>query len=282
MTEDWTGVPLTLRTDPDHGGRWTSLRTAEREWLWTNPAPAVAGARLRVAPGAPFVDAGGAEECFPTVRGQPDHGDAWSRSWHAAGATACVQVAGIGTLTRRARPAGDALRLDYTIEGAPGTGFLHAVHALLEVGPRARLEVPGAPVAVVLDPTPVQQTWPAGGLDRLGPDDGTAVCALLPGCRAATVVDGDDALRLEWDAPAQPGSCSLLLWRNLGGWPSGRPYRSIGVEPMVGRAADLATAAPDEVARVDGSGSFGWTLRITALRRTAAHSSIHPREEALR
>ncbi|GAA3618490.1 hypothetical protein [Microlunatus ginsengisoli] len=282
MTDGWTGVPLTLRTDPDHGGRWTSLRTADREWLWTNPDPAVAGARLGVAPGAPFVDAGGAEECFPTVRGKPDHGDAWTRRWQSAGATDCVRVEGSGTLTRRATPADDALRLDYTIEGTPGTRFLHAVHVLLEVGPRARLEVPGTQVAVVLDPAPVRQPWPAGGLDRLGPDDGTAVCVLLPGCRTATVIDGDHALRLEWDAPAQPDSCSLLLWRNLRGWPSGRPYRSIGVEPMVGRAADLAAAGPDDAARLDVPGRFGWTLRLTALRRTAAHSSIHAREEALR
>lgn len=29
--------------------------------------------------------AGGIEKCVPTVRGTPDHGDAWSRPWHETG-----------------------------------------------------------------------------------------------------------------------------------------------------------------------------------------------------
>ena len=82
MTGDgWVAVPLTLVTDEQHGGRWTSLRAGSREWLWANPDPAVVRSRGTVEPSDPFVDAGGVEECVPTVRGVPDHGDAWSRVW---------------------------------------------------------------------------------------------------------------------------------------------------------------------------------------------------------
>jgi hypothetical protein len=72
---------VTVAVDSVHGGRWTSLRAAGREWLWHRPDPARAGVR----PGDPFVDAGGVEECIPTVRGRPDHGDVWSRPWTATG-----------------------------------------------------------------------------------------------------------------------------------------------------------------------------------------------------
>ncbi len=266
MTGDrWVGVPLTLTTDAQHGGRWTSLRTGRREWLWTNPDPAVIHARGAVAPSDPFVDAGGVEECVPTVRGVPDHGDAWSRVW--SGDPASVELPGIGRLTRRVSTNPDGLDVSYELAGVPGTPFLHAVHALLDVGPSARIEVPELTSMLVLDPDPPRVLpWPSG-LDKLGPDDGTATCALLSGCREVLVVDGDDALRLTWTAPGHDELCSLLLWRNLRGWPAEAPYRSIGIEPMVGRAAELAGAGSADVARIGPDGSHAWTLRVGALRR---------------
>ena len=82
MTDDgWVTVPLTITTDELRGGRWVSLRTPRREWLWKNPVPAVVAARGVVVSGASFVDAGDVEECLPTIRGRPDHGDARSREW---------------------------------------------------------------------------------------------------------------------------------------------------------------------------------------------------------
>jgi len=152
------------------------------------------------------------------------------------------------------------------ITGAPGTGFLHALHLLLDVGPTARLLVPGAPAVRVLDSDRPDRHWP-DGLDRLGPDDGTAVCALLPGTSIATVVDGRHALRLGWQSSDQPEQTSLLLWRNLRGWPAANAYRSIGIEPMLGRAADRSTAAAHELAGVGPAGRTGWTLRLEALTR---------------
>jgi hypothetical protein len=255
-------VPLSWRVEGAHGGRWTSWRAGQREWLWSNPR-VPAAVRAAVEPGDAFVDAGGAEECFPTVRGTPDHGDVWSRSWTGIPAGAQVEVPGLGVLTRTVRD-GDELRIGYRMKGRPGTRFLHALHALLAVSPDAVLEVPGARTMTVLDQPDASRRWPSG-LDRLGPDDGTAICALLPDVRRAVVIDGADRLELAWDCPERPELCSLLLWRNLAGWPAGSPYRSIGIEPMLGRAADLAAADPDCCAVLGSSGVLRWSIRVRAL-----------------
>jgi hypothetical protein len=257
----WRPVPLSVRTDPLLGGRWTSLRTLLHEWLWINPDPEIAQARKRVLPGTAFVDAGGAEECFPTVRGKPDHGDAWTRTWSTDGAEQTVDVPQVGRLSRRIS-GDDPVVIDYEVTGRPGTAFLHALHALLDLSLTARLTMPGSPRITVLDVDDPEREWP-NGLDTLGPDDGTAICALVPECHEVAVVDGEYVLRFAWDSGDAPELCSLLLWRNLAGWPAQRPYRSIGVEPMVGRAADLSTAAPNACARIGRSGHFRWVLRIS-------------------
>jgi hypothetical protein len=278
----WQPRPLTVRTDLGLGGRWTALCFAasdgvpEREWLWRNPDPEVAAARVTVSPGAAFVDAGGVEECFPTVRGEPDHGAAWSRPWTADGGRHEVR-AGDLCLARRMRTDG-SLTVDYTVTGPPGTPFVHAVHALLDLSPAARLHVPGARTAHVLD-HPVDGAvavlpWPAGTgatpLDRLGPDDGTATAAVLPNCSTAAVVDGPDSLVLRWRVTAgdPAATCSLLLWRNLGGWPAARSYRSIGIEPMVGTTASLDGSGPGRPASTGVDGRLCWVLTITGWQQS--------------
>ena len=260
----WRPVTLRVRTDPALGGRWKSLRSFEREWLWTNPDSESASARKRVVPGDAFVDAGGAEECFPTVRGKPDHGDAWTRTWSTDGTKSAVDVPQMGRLSRRI--SGDnPVVVDYEITGLPGTPFLHALHTLLDLSSTARLALPGSPRISVLDVDDSEREWP-DGLDTLGPDDGTAICALVPGCNEVAVLDGEYQLRFTWDSEHSPELCSLLLWRNLGGWPPQRPYRSIGVEPMVGRAADLSIADLNDCARIGPRGYFRWVLRLSCAR----------------
>jgi hypothetical protein len=271
----WRPCRLTVDTDLEHGGRWTSLRAAgapEREWLWRHPDPDITRARVAVRPGAAFVDAGGVEECLPTVRGEPDHGAAWSRPWSAGPDGAEHVQAGGLRLARRFRDADGALTVDYTVTGPPGTPVVHAVHALLDVTPAARLHAPGVRSAYLLD-RPAERAvvaWPAGDgaipLDHLGPDDGTATAAVLPGCRAVTVQDGADALDLTWSA-ASGAPCSLLLWRNLRGWPAGRPYRSIGIEPMVGTAAAPDAPGPGRPARIPMTGTLEWKLIMRSWRR---------------
>jgi len=233
-------TPLLSTVDLLHGGRWTSLRRGEREWLWHRADPA----RALVRPGQAFVDAGGLEECIPTVRGRPDHGDAWSRPWRPDGVVGTADF----TLRRTIRHTGGAVVADYHLAAAPGWRFIWAAHALLELAVGARLVTPPPPRGV--DPA----------LLEFGPDDGTAVGVILD-CPAVRVLDGPETLAFHLEAPGQP--VSTALWRNLGGFPQPDPYRSIGVEPMLGKAFDLHDAGPDEAAVVPPSGECSWRLTLS-------------------
>ncbi|GIF96769.1 hypothetical protein [Catellatospora citrea] len=279
-----TDAPVALRAvlDPAHGGRWTSLSGGGREWLWTRPGTG----RDAVAPGDDFVDAGGLEECLPTVRGLPDHGDLWSRPWQRhpdeadpGGTMTIARPAFI--LTRRVREHSGAIVADYTLAADPGHRFVWAAHALLDLSPAARLDAPAGTTTrlypeaapLLVGPWPDDLPWregpwpaPAGlSLDRFGPDDGTALGAILTDCPTVHVTDGSDRLTLHLDCDGQPRSTAL--WRNLRGWPQPDPYRSIGVEPMLGAAFDLAGAGPGDAATVPASGQVSWRLTITAHRR---------------
>jgi hypothetical protein len=265
-----------VSVDLDHGGRWTSLRLAGREWLWRRDDPR----RGRVTPGDPFVDAGGLEECVPTVRGQPDHGVAWARPWRDLGSGAAEADCGTFRLRRRIRTGGDRVTARYRLEAAPGYRFVWAAHALIEVSELAVLRLPSAstvrlyPEAAGLlgrpwpDGAPfVAAAWPGPDglrLDRLGPDNGTAVGAIVTGGGCVTVCDGDDRLWLRLRSNAGL-PLSVGLWRNLRGWPAGDPYRSIGVEPMLGSVFDLDEASrEDDAVTVPAEGSVEWELEIGA------------------
>ncbi|MER5471074.1 hypothetical protein [Streptomyces sp. NPDC002685] len=268
-------LPLDIVTDPVHGGRWTSLAAPGREWLWHRPDPK----RHQAAPGAAFVDAGGLEECVPTVRGDPDHGDVWSRPWTREGAAESIRCEEF-TLRRTIRATADGAEADYVLAAGPGFRFVWAAHALLDLSADATLHLPdGAPTrlfpeaaALVDRPWPdgapwISGAWPAPSgvpLDRLGPDDGTAVGAVVD-ARQACVHDGPHRLNLAVNAEGQP--VSVALWRNLGGFPRHGPYRSTGVEPMLGRVFDLAEAGPGDAARVPASGEVRWRLTLS----TACH-----------
>lgn len=268
---------LTVTTDLALGGRWTSLRSGEREWLWRNPGVTLAE-RAQARAGMPFVDAGGGEECFPSVTGDPalghDHGDVWCRPWVGEPADAAARTRDGLTLRRRLSDRDGSVRADYEITNssggaARGARFLHAVHLLLDTSPVATLHVAGRPETAVQDhPRPGQVTrgtWPhvAGArLDLLGPDDGTATCAVVAS-DAVDIRDGDRSLSLRWGS--RPGiPTSFVLWRNLRGWPAGGPYRSIGIEPMIGATTALAGAAEHETLALDETGSLTWWLEITA------------------
>jgi hypothetical protein len=272
----WRRTELSLTMDLAHGGRWTSLASPHREWLWRNSDERVVTQRALVRPGTAFVDAGGAEECFPTIRGLPDHGDAWSRPWTGSDAHANVQLDPF-TLKRDVEVNHD-VSIDYRITATTPTRFIHAVHILLDLSPEARIVAPGVTHARVLD-HPVRGeitdvTWPNGlgeALDRLGPDDGTAIGACLLDCQQATVFDKNDALTLAWRTrAADQRLLSMFLWRNLCGWPTGGPYRSIGIEPMVGRAASLEVAPTKDVAEAGANQDFLWSLHIASWRRCNA------------
>ncbi|WP_326719124.1 hypothetical protein OHT59_06080 [Streptomyces sp. NBC_00243] len=265
-------VPLDIVTDLAHGGRWTSLRTPGRDWLWRREAPEREG----VSPGEPFVDAGGLEECIPTVRGTPDHGDAWARPWTREGDSDVVHCDRF-TLTRTIRATSDGAEADYVLTADPGFRFVWAAHALLDLSDGASVHTrDGASTRLFPEAAPLlDRAWPKGAawvegswpapcglrLDRFGPVDGTAVGAVVDasGC---CVHDHPDRLSLALEADGQP--MSIALWRNLGGFPAVHPYRSTGVEPMLGRVFDLSEAGPGDAARVPASGEVRWRLTLTS------------------
>ncbi|MFJ7969713.1 hypothetical protein [Streptomyces sp. NPDC096324] len=278
-----TDVAPHAHTDLGAGGRWTSLEAAGREWLWHRPDPA----RGTVRPGDAFVDAGGLEECVPTIRGVPDHGDAWSRAWRRVGTAHVVECPDF-VLQRRIRRTATALRAGYELRADAGYRFLWAAHALLDVTPAACLNAPaGTPTRLFPEAAPLlDRSWPSTArhltgpwpapcglrLDRLGPDDGTAVGAVLTSCDRVTVTDGPDTLAFALRAEA-PVPVSVALWRNLRGFPTTGAYRSIGVEPMIGSVFDLAEAGPADVAEVPADGRLRWELAITATTTRTPEAS---------
>lgn len=275
-------IPLTVQTDAEHGGRWTSLRGGGREWLWHRDEPR----RAHVLPGDAFADAGGLEECVPTVRGVPDHGDAWSRVWTVADDAESGHVVRCThfELTRRIGARSGAVVAEYHLAAEPGFRFVWAAHALLDLSEHALLQVdqdtktrlfPEA-APYLHGPWPagahwVEGDWPAPAglrLDALGPDDGSAVGAVMYGggsAATAVVHDGRDHLRMTVEANGQ--ATAVALWRNLGGFPQGSPYRSIGVEPMLGRVFDLAQAGHGDCAVTPATGEVRWRLTITAYHQ---------------
>lgn len=236
-----------------------------RDWLWHRTDPARAGVR----PGDAFADAGGLEECVPTVRGAPDHGDAWSRPWRPDGPGAYVECPDF-RLDRRIGTGDAETVVDYRLSARAGYRFVWAAHALLDLSEEAHIEIaPGTPLRLYPDEGPAWSAgrWPlAGGvpLDRLGPSDGTALGAVIE-TPEATVHDGADRLTLRIEADGAP--VAVALWRNLGGFPREAPYRSVGVEPMLGRVFDREGAEDGDTACVPGTGELRWRLTVTALRR---------------
>lgn len=225
------------------------------------------------------MDAGGLEECVPTVRGRPDHGDAWTRPWTGSPDHSAVRCDGF-ELSRTIADETGAVVATYCLAADPGFRFVWAAHALLDLSSDARLVAPaGVAVRVFPEAAPLLgRAWPYGAphldgrwpdpygleLDRLGPDDGTAVGAVLRWA-AVRVVDRTDVLDLRVEAPPEVPAATAL-WRNLGGFPDGSPYRSIGVEPMLGGVFDLAEAGPGDAVVVPASGELTWRLVLAAER----------------
>jgi hypothetical protein len=271
-----------VAVDLEDGGRWTSLMLGGREWFWSGPG-LISGPRHGLTS---YVDVGGLDECFPTVRGVPDHGGLWNQPWGSLAEDEDWDVVPYGevVLLRRfnggetpaeAADAG-AIWVDYRLIAPPGYRFIWAAHALLDCAVGASIKAPdGTECRLYPQPTthPTQagaatgeagSEGVTGGLDLFtyGPTDGTAVGAVLVDCPRASVVDGQLELTFGLTCPGQP--VSTALWRNLGGFPTAAPYRSLGVEPMLGKVFDLAEAGPDDAAVVPVSGELTWRLVVSA------------------
>ncbi|MBP2350568.1 hypothetical protein JOF29_001651 [Kribbella aluminosa] len=240
-----------MAVDLADGGRWTSLRLGGREWLWDGPG-LVDGARTGMTT---FVDAGGVDECFPTVRGTPDHGALWNQRWGPS-----VSYDG-ATLSRTFSTGHDSMTVDYHLQAVPGYRFVWAAHALLDCVPGATITADCSECRLYPDDGPwITSTWPA--VTTYGPTDGTAVGAVLVDCPTVSVRDRGAELTMTLSCPGQP--TSTAVWRNQGGFPAEAPYRSLGVEPMLGKVFDLAAAGPDDAAVVPASGELTWRLVLSA------------------
>lgn len=259
-----------VAVDLEDGGRWTSLTLGGREWFWAGPG-LHKGPRDELTS---YVDVGGLDECFPTVRGTPDHGGLWNQAWSPLEDDEdwdAVQY-GEAVLLRRFN-GGDipdeaethTVWVDYRLIAPAGYRFIWAAHALLDCEEGAFIDAP-AETACRLYPQDgsafTDSVWAALDLASYGPTDGTAVGAVLVDCPKTSVVDGPMELTFSLDCPGQP--MSTALWRNLGGYPEGAPYRSLGVEPMLGRVFGLDEAGTEDAAVVAESGELTWRLVVSA------------------
>lgn len=269
-----------VAVDLEDGGRWTSLTLGGREWFWSGPGSHT-GPRDDLGS---YVEVGGLDECFPTVRGTPDHGGLWNQPWSSLDDDEdwdAVQFKDAVLLRRfnggdvPADAETHTIWTDYRLIAPPGYRFIWVAHALLDCAVGAFIDAPDAatcrlyPEAADLigswpESAPwVEVSWPSElELATYGPTDGTAVGAVLVDCPTASVVDGPLELSLSLDCPGQP--TSIALWRNLGGFPVDAPYRSLGVEPMLGKVFDLAEAGPDDAAVVPAAGELTWRLVASA------------------
>ncbi len=258
-----------LEVDLHHGGRWTSLRGPRgREWLSTRPD--ALAARNACQPGDPFIDAGGLEECIPTIAGAYDHGDVWARTWRGNASTATVQGDRFD-LERRITINGSQVVASYRLAAEPSFRFVWAGHASVDFSESARLVAPeGTRVRIWpehwrrwprLDqregPWPAPEDTPIDGLQT----DGSALFFMLIDQPELVVSDGGH-LRFRLDAPGQP--IAIAVWRNLGGWPEDAPYRGIAIEPAIGWHFDRDLAGPGETGIVGPTGTVEWQLTIEA------------------
>ncbi len=232
-----------------------------------------------MTPGSAFVDAGGLEECVPTVRGLPDHGDAWSRPWTGTPARATVKCEGFELVRSVGEEAG-AVVATYRLTADPGFRFVWSAHALLDLGEKARLVAPGRdPVRIYPEAAPCStsrgrparpssrgagRTRSACRLDRLGPVDGSAAGAVLR-CASVLVEDENDRLALRVEAP--PGvPVGTALWRNLGGFPEGAPYRRHRRRTHAGHGLRRRGSRPGRRGGRARVGELSWRLVIAAER----------------
>lgn len=257
---------FTVLLDDAHGARWSSLVDPDgQEWLESRSIPE----RADVRPGDGFVDAGGLEECLPTLRGEPDHGLVWSRPWDSLHAGCSRVTTAEFTLTREV-VAGHDVRVSYELIAQPGWRFLWAAHLMLRptVGTTlcapARSRVRSFPIGSAAG----EGSWPdppgLAGFDTVPPDDGTALFVTLPGLSDLGVrCPRRGTLRFDLDAPGQP--YGFGVWRNLRGFPAApaTAYRSLVVEPMIGHVPALGEAREGECGVVPAGGVVRWNLVLS-------------------
>jgi hypothetical protein len=271
---DLRAGPVRLRALESPGGRITSLRFGDVEWLAPPVRPHHATAVETRDWGS--CDASGWDECFPNVGRGPvpwdaDHGDVWRHPtrWEVepGGATArgvtdvrapCRNYRFVREVT--VTPTGVRVAYQVRNRGATALPWAWAQHAMLAADDRTSLVLPEE---VAVDVEGVFGPGPAGAAvgrvlrtGLLGPRldlcemTGRAVKLWLRDPLPAWVAVVRDGAWLAWDLAASSVP-SVGLWLNRGGWDAaGRRLDHVGVEPAFGRSDDplRATAGRAPVA----------------------------------
>lgn len=263
-------VPLVAEVDMNKGGRITSLRGADIEWL-LQPA------------GLPpqdnsFVGSGlaGWDECIPTVaactgadgRAVPDHGSVWAREWTVDGngyGTVQVEQFRFG---RRIRHSQSGLRLDYLVHSIAEEpiAVLWAAHPQV-------LSPPGTAVEIAVGDRGVLEVYP--GPPRIVPwhqirsidavPNGAARKIYLPvnePVSAARLIRPDGRwLEWRWDPQLVP---HLGVWFDNGAYAA---QSVIAIEPAIGWYDSLDMAANNGTAmRLAAGETRRWWLALRVGR----------------
>lgn len=275
---------LELVFEPDHGGKWRSLRDRRtgREWLWRNPflevRPAVYGESF-----VEKLDTGGWDEIFPAVSPcvinstslVPDHGDLVHLAWQVDQvADNCVSLSVEGRclpfrFERSVVLNGPEVCCEYRLIHQGGAGFpwLWCAHPLIPLSPGLTLEIePSVRFRVAYAQGAAKRfegqsiSW-----NQLPSFEGAPWAAKLFSGRgeadSLTLRQGDGSgLRFGWNVRDIP---YLGLWVNCGTWSGcgSSPYRNIGVEPGF-LPADEPVAAENPPVLEPGQ-VVEWSLRCS-------------------
>jgi galactose mutarotase-like enzyme len=250
---------LSLRFEPELGGKWRSLRDLRsgREWFWRNPHLAVEPVRYADS----FVekmDTGGWDEILPSVDPTseiPDHGDLVGLPWQVESAAAdhlSMSVEGRCfpfRFRRAVTVSGAVIRIDYSLEhlGTEPFPWLWCAHPLLPLSPDLRLSAKGSfhvKSGFGMAGALVGRSINLGELPAFANQAfATKLFSEAGGTDEITASHADGtSLRMKWDAERMP---FLALWINSGFWSGcgSPPYFNIGIEPTNCPADDLSAAS---------------------------------------
>jgi hypothetical protein len=287
---------------PAIGGKMIELSSIAtgRQYL-LDPQTAESGYRVPYY-GAPFAafDTSGFDECFPTIAPStvdgiefPDHGELWSRPWHASvnGEEAVLSIEGIKVpyeFEKKIQLINNKLILNYRLSNRASRPlpYLWSAHPLLKVSPGAQLLLPADVHRVLLH-------WASsdavGAFGDILPwphlrSDGQAVSyaevhdvslgqavkcftdILSKGFAGVYFPATDESLLLEFDPEENP---YLGLWLCYGGWPSNgaRKHLTVALEPCNGRPNGLADAMTRrEAATLAPGDERRWILEMSVWK----------------
>ncbi len=255
---------------PGAGMRLTNLRHRRgREWLWRNDQIPL-GPPDRSGSYAETGDAGGWDECFPTVGASPvpgapggtppplDHGELWRAEWTAGGPVLPYEFSREVTLD----PDEPVVRLRYRLRhtGSAPFPWIWSAYPLFNVQPGSSLELPTVSQVTLAAVHRRDDLAPGDVVSWPGAVGGDAERLVLPaaggwalklfgdvgGAGRMVLTDPRRGERLE--IGVRPDEVPQVgVWINCGGWapPGRRPYYNLALQPSIGAPDRLEDAVRD-------------------------------------